>query len=162
VSRVAILSDTHLPAATLPDWVADALEPADHTIHLGDFLTARAHFELRVLAGGEMTAVRGNRDPRLSLASVETVDVGGVRFVCTHGHDLGRGEAYERALVDLAADHDAAVAVAGHTHRVLDTVRDGVRLLNPGSATGAPPAEAASILVADCESGALTVECRRG
>jgi putative phosphoesterase len=161
VTRVAILSDTHLPAATLPEWVADALEAADHTIHLGDFLTARAHFELRVLAGGEMTAVRGNRDPGLSLPAVATVDVGGGRFVCTHGNDLGRGEASERALVDLATEHDAAVAVAGHTHRVLDTVRDGVRLLNPGSATGAPPAEAASILVADCRDGDLTVTHRR-
>lgn len=161
MTSVAIVSDTHLPAASLPDWVADALGVADHTIHLGDFLTAPAHFELRVLAGGEMTAVRGNRDPRLSLPAVDTVDVGGVRFVCTHGDDIGRGEAYERALVDLAAAHDATVAVAGHTHRVLDTVRDGVRLLNPGSATGAPPAAAASLLVAHCDDGDVTVACRR-
>lgn len=160
--RVAIIGDTHLPAAELPGWVADTLEAADYTIHLGDFLTARAHFELRVLAGGEMTAVRGNRDPSLPLSAVETLDLEGVRFVCTHGHDIGRGEAYERALVDLATDHDAAVAAAGHTHRVLDTVRDGVRLLNPGSATGAPPAETASIIVAECDGGDLAVDCRRG
>ena len=163
VTRVAILSDTHLPAAggAVPDWVAEALDTADHALHAGDFLTAEAHFELRVLASGDMTSVRGNRDPRLPLPTVETVDLGGVRFVLTHGNDIGRGATYEDALVDLAAEHDADVAVAGHTHSLLDTTRDGVRILNPGSATGAPPADAATILLADCEAGDLTVTTRR-
>lgn len=145
---------------SLPDWVVDDLERADHTLHAGDFLTARAHFRLRVLAGGEMTAVRGNRDPRLPLPTVETVDIGGVQFVLTHGDEIGRGVAYEEALVDLAADHDADVAVAGHTHQLLDTTRADVRILNPGSATGAPPADEATLLVAECTNGSLTVTKR--
>lgn len=164
MTLVAIISDTHLPAAgpEVPSWVADALAGADHVLHAGDFLTAEAHFELRVLAGGDMTAVRGNRDPRLSLPAVEAVDLGGVRFVLTHGHDIGRGEAYERELAALARSRDADVAVGGHTHRVLDTHRDGVRVLNPGSATGAPPADEATVLLADCDRGEVTVTCRRG
>jgi len=162
-TRVAILSDTHLPAAgPLPDWVVDAVDAADHVLHAGDFLTPTAHFELRVLAGGAMTAVRGNRDPRLDLSAVETVTLGGVRFVLTHGHALGRGEAYERGLADLGRKNDAAVAVGGHTHRPLDTRRDGVRLLNPGSATGAPPATEPTVLEADVDGGVRSVTCRRG
>lgn len=162
MTRVVLIGDTHLPAAgSVPDWVAAAMEAADHVLHVGDFLTARAHFELRVLAGGDMTAVRGNRDPRLPLPPVDTVEVGGVRFVLTHGHDIGRGEAYERALADLADEYDADVAVGGHTHRPLDVTRDGVRLLNPGSATGAPPAEAPTIQVVDCAGESLAVTTRR-
>lgn len=159
MKRVAVLSDTHLPAqgGSVPDWVAEAIEAADHVLHAGDFLTARAHFQLRVLAGGDMTSVRGNRDPRLPLPAVDTAEVGGVRFVLTHGHDIGRGAAYERALVELAREHDADVAVAGHTHRPMDVTRDGVRLLNPGSATAAPPADDATLMLVDCEDGELRV-----
>lgn len=164
MTQVAILSDTHLPAAggTVPDWVGDVLEAADHTLHAGDFLTARAHFRLRVLAGGDMTAVKGNRDPSLDLPSIATVDRGGVRFVLTHGDEIGRGATYEESLVALAADHDADVAVAGHTHQRLDTTRDGVRILNPGSATGAPPADEATLMEVDCADGSVSVTVRSG
>lgn len=153
--QVVLVSDTHLPAAgpSLPDPVAAHLREADHVIHAGDFLTPRAEFELRVLAGGEMTAVQGNRDPRLSLPEVATVDLGGVRFVVTHGDDIGRGEAYERELTELAKARDADVAVGGHTHHTLDGSRDGVRLLNPGSATGAPPADRPTWVSVDCDGG---------
>jgi putative phosphoesterase len=162
VMRVAVVSDTHLPAAgPLPEWIAEVVSAADHVLHAGDFLTAKAHFELRVLAGGAMTAVRGNRDPQLSLPAVDTVEVSGVRFVLTHGHDIGRGEAYERALVELAHEHEATVAVGGHTHRPLDTRRDGIRLLNPGSATGAPPADESTILLAEVDGSGISVTCRQ-
>lgn len=157
--RVAIVADTHLPAAgpDLPSWVADELRTADHVLHAGDFLTPKAHFRLRVRSGGEMTAVRGNRDPSLPLPEVATYETGGVRFVLTHGDDLGRGAAYRRGLADLAADHDADVAVGGHTHAPLDATVDGVRVLNPGSATGAPPAEVPTLFTVTCADGRFEV-----
>lgn len=160
--QVAVVSDTHLPAEgpSIPDWVADVLETADHVLHAGDFITAKARFELRVLSSGEMTAVQGNRDPSLPLPAVTTVDAEGVRFVLTHGDDLGRGEAYRQGLVDLAREHDADVAVGGHTHTVLDATVDGVRLLNPGSATGAPPAERPTLMTVDCDDGRYSVVLR--
>jgi putative phosphoesterase len=104
-----------------------------------------------------MTGVQGNRDPQLPLPAVATLDADGVRFVVTHGQDLGRAAAYREGLAALAAEHDADVAVGGHTHTVLDATVDGVRVLNPGSATGAPPAEAATLLTVDCEDGDIAV-----
>jgi putative phosphoesterase len=126
-------------------------------VHAGDFITAEARFRLRVLADGDVTEVRGNRDPRLPLPEVATTSVGGVRFVVTHGDQFGRGESYRRGLADLAAEHDADVAVGGHTHQVLVTTVDGVHVLNPGSATGAPPAEGPTLLTVDCEDGEAAV-----
>lgn len=156
--RVALVSDTHLPAeGSLPGWIEAELRAADHVVHAGDFITPRAHFELRVLAGGGMTAVRGNRDRGIELPSVATVECDGVRFVVTHGDGYGRGERYRRALADLARERDADVVVAGHTHLALDTRYDGVRLLNPGSATGAPPADGPTLMTVDCSAGEATV-----
>jgi len=157
--RVALVSDTHMPAAghTVPDWVADALATADHVVHAGDFITAEARFRLRVQAGGDVTEVRGNRDPQFPVPEVATLDAGGVRFVVTHGDAFGRGASYREGLAALAADHDADVAVGGHTHTVLDATVDGVRVLNPGSATGAPPADSATLLTVDSEDGAPVV-----
>lgn len=157
--RVVLLSDTHLPAegSSVPDWVAGHVRDADHVVHAGDFITPRAEFEIRVLAGGDLTAVRGNRDPQLSLPEVDTLEADGVRFVVTHGDGIGRGEAYERSLAALAEEHGADVAVGGHTHHTLDSRREGVRLLNPGSATGAPPADGPTCISVRCADGVPTV-----
>lgn len=161
-SQVAIVSDTHLPAEgpSVPDRFAAEFEAADHVLHAGDFLTPQARFELRVLAGGEMTAVQGNRDPSLPLPEVATYETAGVRFVLTHGDDLGRGDAYRDGLAALAGEYDADVAVGGHTHTLLDATVDGVRVLNPGSATGAPPADRPTLLTVHCEDGSVRVDVR--
>jgi putative phosphoesterase len=141
--------------------VVEELESADHVIHAGDFDSQRGHFRLRILAEGNLTAVAGNRDPDVGLPEVATVECGGVRFAVTHGDDYGRGESYRRGLLSLADSHDADVAVGGHTHRIVDETVDGVRLLNPGSATGADPATAPTLLSVTCDDGELTVT-RRG
>lgn len=49
------------------------------------------------------------------------------------------------------------VGVGGHSHAVEDTVHDGIRVLNPGSATGVGPAEAATMMTADVADGDVTV-----
>ena len=157
--RVALIADTHIPsrARHVPDWVADVLSTADHTVHAGDFDSPQGHWDVSVAAGGGLTAVLGNKDPSLDYPNVATVDAADVRFVVTHG-DGPKWEAdYRRHLADLAVARDADVAVGGHTHRVLDTELDGIRLLNPGSATGAAPAEAPTLMTVDCETGTFEV-----
>ncbi|MFP4625179.1 MAG: metallophosphoesterase family protein [Natronomonas sp.] len=157
--QVALISDTHIPsrASGFPGWVREAIETSDHLIHAGDFDSPRTHFDQRVLAGGSFTGVVGNMDPSLGLPEVATVDRGGVRFVVTHGDGFGRGEPYRRALADLASEYEADVAVGGHTHRLTDAVVDGVRILNPGSATGAAPAEYPSLITVECDNGTFRV-----
>lgn len=159
--RVAILSDTHIPSRerTLPEWVCEEIEQADHTIHAGDFDSPDA-FETISELTASLTAVRGNMDRRLDLQTVETVDIEGIRFVVTHG--TGSIEEYETRVATTVTEHadGPTVGVSGHTHQLMDTTVEGVRLLNPGSATGASPASVTSMLIADVADGALDVTVR--
>jgi hypothetical protein len=161
---VTILGDTHVPsrAPDLPDWVADHLESADHVIHTGDFDSTAAYEEIRSLVAGECTAVRGNMDRGgLDLPEVATVTLDGVAFVVTHG--TGPTATYQERVVDVVRKHGRpdAVGVAGHTHELMDRVVDGVRILNPGSATGASPASEATLMRLDVDDGSFSVDVRR-
>jgi predicted phosphodiesterase len=49
------------------------------------------------------------------------------------------------------------VGVAGHTHEVTDIDHEGLRILNPGSVTGASPADRATMMTVAVEDGALDV-----
>jgi putative phosphoesterase len=162
--QIVLLSDTHVKsrAAELPGWVREALREADHAVHAGDFDSRPAYEAVADLAG-DLTAVRGNTDGDLDLPSVATADLGGVRFIVTHG--TGPDAGYEERVAETVAEHAAdgpTAGVSGHTHRVLETTVDGYRLLNPGSATGAWPAQEATLMVGDVEDGELDVAVRRG
>lgn len=161
--HVALLSDTHVPsrAAALPDWVRAEIERADHVVHAGDFASVAAYEEIRDLAP-ELTAVRGNGDPDLGLPEVASVTLDGVEFVVTHGG--GSPVGHENRVARTVQHHAhgrSTVGVTGHTHERYDRQVDGVRLLNPGSATGAWPASAQTMLVATVTDGSVEVRGRR-
>ncbi|MFB6103138.1 MAG: metallophosphoesterase family protein [Haloplanus sp.] len=162
--QLAIISDTHVPsrASGLPDWVRERVEAADHVIHAGDFETPETLETVRSLAAGSLTAVRGNVDaPGVDLPTVATVTCGGVEFVVTHG--TGDRIGYEDRVASTVIEHGGsdAIGVAGHTHEHLDTVHDGVRVLNPGSATGADPATETTMLTATVADGDVDVTLHR-
>jgi putative phosphoesterase len=162
--RIAIVSDTHVPsrASAVPEWVVDELDRADHTIHAGDFDSQSAYDRIAALANGNLTAVRGNTDPStVEAPHAATLEVDGATFVVTHGSGSPRG--WGRRVAKTARSEAPAadpVAVAGHTHEVVDTTVDGIRVLNPGSATGAAPADRTTMYVATVADGELTVELR--
>ena len=167
MTRVAIVSDTHVPsrAPGISDWVADELRRADRAIHAGDFDSREAYERVADLAGGDLTCVRGNMDPaELELPGTEALTVEDVTFVVTHG--TGSPSDWHRRVTDAAReevgpDPDVEpVAVAGHTHEVVDTVIGGIRVLNPGSATAASPATRETMLVATVDGDDLEVETR--
>jgi putative phosphoesterase len=158
--QVALISDTHIPsrAKHVPDWVRAAVRDADHVIHAGDFDSPEALATIEDLAPS-LTAVTGNMDSGLDLPGVATVELGGVEFVVTHG--TGSPVGYEDRVASTVreqASDGPTVGVAGHTHEVLDTTVDGVRLLNPGSATGAAPAATTSMMTATVADGELDAE----
>lgn len=158
MKSVAILSDTHIPsrAERLPPWVADTVTGADLVIHAGDFDSERAYDRIDALAG-RLVAVTGNADPDLGLPEVAQVEVDGVSLVVTHGSGPLAG--YRSRVLDAVRSVDpAAVGVSGHTHEPADVTVAGVRLLNPGSATGAAPAATATMLHATVDDGRLHVE----
>jgi putative phosphoesterase len=172
MASVAVLGDTHSYhdlRETVPAWVRAEVEAADYTLHAGDFVTPTALEFFRELAA-ELVAVRGNADVGVDLPEVATLTVEGVHLVVTHPPDVGDASldwgAYDRAVLTAvgsagngrsAGGGKPVVAVAGHTHRVIDEVVGGVRLLNPGSATGALPAERPTMLRLHVSGGKVDV-----
>ncbi|WP_439028586.1 metallophosphoesterase family protein [Haloarchaeobius sp. DT45] len=162
--RLAIISDTHVPSRepAIPDWVRETCENADHVVHAGDFDSSETLETVREFSP-ELTAVAGNVDPpTLDLPEVATLELGGVTFVVTHGS--GPLDGYRNRVVgtvERTAQRDA-VGICGHTHEVMDETVRGVRLLNPGTATGAAPAIEATMYVAEVADGGLSVELRDG
>lgn len=156
--NVAVLSDTHVPsrATRIPAEFRERIAAADHVLHAGDFDAESTIDDVRELAT-ELTAVKGNTDPRVGLPSVASVELGGTHFVVTHG--AGSHHGYEDRVANAARQHgpDGTIAVAGHTHEVIDRVHDGVRILNPGSATGATPAARATMMTAELAAGDVDV-----
>lgn len=160
---VAIVSDSHIPsrATAIPDPFRENIRRADHVIHAGDFDSKGALADIRGLAPA-MTAVHGNMDPRVGLSSVATVELEGVEFVVTHG--TGSPAGWEKRVARTVSEHsdtDSAVGIAGHTHELTDTRRDSIRLLNPGSVTGAAPATEATMLTASLEAGDFDISVHK-
>lgn len=162
--RLAIIGDSHVPsrAPSIPEWVLDQCREADHVIHTGDYDSPEVLETVRE-ASPELTAVHGNMDPGLDLPSVATLDLGGVRFVVTHG--TGDIEGYEERVAGTVGANAAdgpTVGVSGHTHQVMDREVEGYRLLNPGSCTGASPASETTMMTATVEDGVVDVTVNEG
>lgn len=156
--QVALVSDSHVPgrADAVPDSVLNACEDADIVAHAGDFTSREAYENFD--ATGELVAVRGNMDRVSGLPHTDSFAAGGVEFVVTHG--TGSAAGYEDRVAEAARDEagEGAVAVCGHTHELMDEKHAGVRLLNPGSCTGAPPGDRATMMLVEVEGGSLNVE----
>ena len=161
--QVALLSDTHIPsrASRLPDAVRERVRSADHVLHAGDFDSKGTLADIEDFAR-ELTAVAGNTDPHVGLPEVASVELGGVTFVVTHGAGSHHGW---RDRIARTVRHEAAeprVGVAGHTHEVVDDTHENVRILNPGSATGAAPAQRTTMMTVDVADGELDVTVHEG
>lgn len=135
LSRVAVISDTHLPRGrrVLPDACVRLLRGADLILHAGDFVSAAFLDELRAF-GPPVEAVHGNMDePQLtaSLPREHVVEVGAARIGMLH--DAGARAGREARLA--ARFPDCAAVVYGHSH-VPQVERFGqLWVLNPGSPT---------------------------
>jgi putative phosphoesterase len=120
---VGVISDTH---GLLRPEAVEALAGSDLIIHAGDVGDPAIIDRLRAIA--PVFAVRGNIDKgnwAARLPMTELVEAGGrLLFVL---HDIAELD------LDPAAAGFAAV-VFGHSHQPLIERRDGVLLLNPGSA----------------------------
>ena len=158
--QVAIISDSHIPdrEESIPVALRERIAAADHVVHAGDFTSTETLAHVRELAT-ELTAVHGNMaDPDIDLPSIASVELGGVTFVVTHG-TVRSLEAWYDTITETAREHadEPRVGIGGHTHQLEDEVHDGVRVLNPGSVTGADPATDATMLTAEVADGEVEV-----
>ena len=162
--RLAILSDTHVPsrAEFIPEWVEDNVRDADLVIHAGDYDAPETLEHLRDISN-EFVGVCGNIDPpSIDLPFVEVAEADGVTFVVTHG--TGTRTGYSARVADLVRDAagEEAIGIAGHIHEVVDEISEGVRILNPGTATAANDGDEATMMVGTVEDGDLSIEVVHG
>lgn len=121
--RLGVIADTH---GLLRPEALEALRGCERILHLGDIGPASLLDQLRELAPLEV--VRGNNDTEdwaAALPETLLLELGGLRLYLIH--DLK-----QLTLDPIAAGID--VVLAGHSHKPLNEVRDGVLYLNPGSA----------------------------
>ena len=121
--RIGVISDTH---GLLRPQALTALRGSDHIVHAGDIGDPSILAALREVAS--LTAVRGNNDRAAWAADLPDradVTLGGVRIHVLH----------DMATLALdALEPRPRVVIAGHSHKPMSVVRDGVLVLNPGSA----------------------------
>jgi len=135
LSRIAVISDTHLPrgARALPDACVKLLRSADLVLHAGDFVSAAFLNELRAV-GPPVEAVHGNMDEpplKAALPKQVVVEHGGLHIGMVH--DAGPRVGREARLAARFEDCDAVVY--GHTHVPQVEQFQHLWVLNPGSPT---------------------------
>lgn len=150
--RIGIISDTHLPgrARRIPDAALRHFEEVELIIHAGDLSNRAALDQLEAYAPVE--AVQGNIELPEVVATLpikRQIVVGG----CVIGilHILGDRAHYARnARREFPS---ARVVIFGHSHIPYLEDRDGLLLLNPGSATDRRRQPHCSIALLTIEDG---------
>ena len=96
--------------------------------------------------------------PDLELPTVATVELGSRSFVATHHGDGTDDQLQNVRKVVLKNGESDAIDVPGHTHQLVDEAIVEIRILNPGSATGAFPTTKVSIMRVTATNRSVTVE----
>lgn len=157
MTRVAVISDTHVPrgARRLPEACLAELRAADAILHAGDVTSVAVYEELGAL-GPPLYAVAGNIDePALQalLPEERVVELDGVRIGMRH---IARSP---EAL--LARFRGCAAVVFGHSHLPVVERRGETWLLNPGSPTERRRSPFHSMIRLELEAGEVRPELVR-
>jgi uncharacterized protein len=159
VTRLAVISDTHLPRGSrrLPDRCVALLRAADVILHAGDVSSAATLAELRAL-GPPLHAVHGNVDEPAVVDELPTrlvLEIDGARLAMVHDS----GPAAGRMARMRARFPDADAVVFGHSHIPLhETGPDGLQLFNPGSPTDRRHQPRHTMGLAEVRDGAVRFE----
>jgi uncharacterized protein len=159
VTRLAVISDTHLPRGQrrLPDRCVELLRGADAILHAGDVSTSGVLAELRALAP-PLHAVHGNVDEPAVVAELPAeleLEIDGARIAMLHDS----GQAAGRMARMRARFPEAGAVVFGHSHIPLhETGPDGLQLFNPGSPTDRRRQPRHTMGLAEVRDGAVRFE----
>jgi hypothetical protein len=123
------MSDTHRY-----NWVIEEavrrMGKVDMIIHLGDNVQDVA--EVGKYFDGRIISVRGNCDTSKAAPSELVEEIGGRKFLITHGHKYDVKTTLTR-LKFRALEVGADVVLFGHTHIAGIAFEDGIWFINPGS-----------------------------
>ncbi|MBR0366521.1 MAG: metallophosphoesterase [Clostridia bacterium] len=132
MKRILVFSDTHDDIKLCRKIINNI--PCDLIIHAGDYV-ADAQRLRQEFRDKELIYVRGNCDMLAYAPDEEIAEINGVKIFIVHGHRHGVKFEYDyKTLIRAAKDAGCRVAVFGHTHNSYCEDRDGLLLLNPGSA----------------------------
>jgi len=155
MTKILVLSDTHLVDGNLPSVIVNQAGKADMILHAGDFYSQKAYDSLYNL-GKELHAVNGNgnnpNSPNETIKSKpdskplpleKVIQKDGVRIGLVHGHNIsGSSEnGFQNAFVNLKEkannvnnEGGVNVLVFGHIHHPLIALGERM-LICPGSYT---------------------------
>ncbi|MDD6021586.1 MAG: YfcE family phosphodiesterase [Acutalibacteraceae bacterium] len=128
--RILVMSDSHGDRFSASLAIEQQPE-AKYVFHLGDGADDIEDL-IPFYPDRTFVRVRGNCDFSSQLSASETVSVGGKKIYLTHGY-AERVKYGLSLLVCAAREHDAEIAVFGHTHTPQTDYCDGLYLFNPGS-----------------------------
>ena len=146
--RIALISDTHIPASLerLPGELLHQIADVDAILHAGDIVSNDVLQTLAAIA--TTTAVAGNMDPPEvagKLSDRELVRLNGRTIGLKHGHQPNRlqshyiGQPYDspemEVFFQLMASQlpKAEIIVFGHFHRAVITYWNDILFINPGA-----------------------------
>lgn len=141
--KLGIISDTH---GRLSEGVLGAFAQVDYILHAGDIGSLSVLLKLESL-GVPVYAVLGNNDwadygpdvhPELSAT------IAGTRIWMSH---------YPEDAEAAAASGTYDLAIHGHTHIPRDEVRNGCRIINPGSASRPRGGSNKCVAIVEVEDG---------
>lgn len=129
---IAVISDTHLKNAPVPDRVMESIGEVEIILHAGDIVEMAVLDQLSAL--GTTYAVRGNMDSgdvAGALPEKRVVEVEGFKIGLIHGSGSPDG------MIDWVGMQfgDVDCIVFGHTHVPLIRNEGGILFFNPGSPT---------------------------
>ena len=136
--NILVLSDTHgqIDKAVEMYERLNALGSIDLVIHCGDYVKDARRIKRRLAFRGskaQVIMVPGNCDGCRE-RDFETVEVPSGKILVTHGHMENVKIGYSNLLY-LAEEQKCNAVCFGHTHRAVNEVVDGIRIVNPGSLT---------------------------
>lgn len=121
--KILVCSDNHSNFEVLKKILNDNPD-CDYYWHLGD---SECSDEKEL---SPFISVLGNND-YIKLPYARIIEVGGHRFLLTHGHRHLRSDLNNLYL--YALENNCDVVLYGHTHMFSDYTHNNVRLINPGS-----------------------------
>ncbi len=126
--KIILVSDSHGFREPL-DYVREHHPEADLFVHCGDVC-----LEKKDVPG--FLCVAGNHDgsgTERQFPLKRVIEADGHRIYVCHGHLELLGEDRYELMIAHAKREGCDTVFFGHTHRPLDTEKEGIRLLNPGS-----------------------------
>lgn len=132
--RIIVMSDSHKNQAAVDSIVSRNLD-ADMFIHLGDGETDVNYVITKYPEiASKFHHVSGNCDYNSLSPEVLTLSVMGHRIFASHGHIYGVKYSLDD-FIKTAESNNCDIALYGHTHVSMNSYRDGMYIMNPGSAS---------------------------